>query len=451
MAKILVVDDERNIRATLGDILGDEGHEVCFAENGDRALGAIPEEDPDVVLLDIQLPRRDGLSVLEEIKKRGYDCEVIMISGHGTIESAVRAIKIGAYHFLQKPLAMIEVRQLVRHAAEAKQQRDELRTLRGKDVRRYEIVGKSRAVAALREQILKVAPTTGRVLITGESGTGKELVAWAIHRHSERHDRPFVKVNCAAIPRNLIESELFGHEKGAFTGATATKKGKFEVADRGTLLLDEIGDMDLNTQTKVLRAIQEGELERVGGTKTIKVDIRILAATHRDLREMIADGSFREDLYYRLCVLPVHVPPLAQRPDDIPLLATHFLSGYCRDNGVAPGQFTDEALQLLTGLRYRGNIRELRNIVERAAILSTGAEISGSFLRSLMEPDRGPPGHDLFVTTRPLAEAKESLERVYVSTQLEIHGWDIPRTASALGLQRTNLHRKIKSLGIERP
>ena len=318
MAKILVVDDEENIRKTLKEILEDEGHNVSCADDGEQGLRAFIE---DGALMDIQMPKKDGLMLLSEIKGQPVDCEVVMISGHGTIEAAVKAIKAGAYHFLQKPLSMIEVKQIVRHAADAKRQRDELRQFRQRDDDRYRIIGRSAAVEKIMDEVKKVAPTTGRVLITGESGTGKELVAYAIHKHSQRGGGSFVKVNCAAIPENLIESELFGHEKGSFTGAINTKRGKFELADKGTLFLDEIGDMDMSTQTKVLRAIQEGEFERVGGTRTIKVDVRIVAATHRDLLKMIEESRFRQDLYYRLNVVPLRMPLLSQRREDIPLLA----------------------------------------------------------------------------------------------------------------------------------
>ncbi|OGJ84897.1 MAG: hypothetical protein A2248_08910 [Candidatus Raymondbacteria bacterium RIFOXYA2_FULL_49_16] len=449
MAKILVIDDEENIRKTLDEILSDEAHEVVSAGDGNQGLRALKEELPDVVLLDIQLPGRDGLEILQEIKSSGVDCEVIMISGHGTIEAAIKAIRLGAYHFLQKPLAMVEVKQNVRHAAEAKLQRDELQSLKEKEGNRYRIVGTGSAVERMEQQIAKVAPTPGRVLITGQSGSGKELVAYAIHRQSQRASGPFVKINCAAIPQNLIESELFGHERGSFTGAVSLKKGKFETAHLGTLFLDEIGDMDLNTQTKVLRVIQEGEFERVGGIKTIKVDVRIVAATHRDLEAMIAARTFREDLYYRLNVVPIRVPTLAERTEDIPALAQYFLELYCAENSMAKKSFASEALSLLCARTYKGNIRELKNIVERAAILTEAPVISAAALQALIEIKQE-ANMSLFTRTRPLNQAKDELERVYVQTQLELNEWNIPRTADLLDMQRTNLHRKIKQLGIER-
>jgi two-component system, NtrC family, nitrogen regulation response regulator NtrX len=449
MAKILIIDDEENIRKTLREIMEDDLYSVVTAEDGEHGLKLFREEEPDVVLLDIQLPKKDGLAVLEEIKALKTGCEVIMISGHGTIESAVKAIKLGAYHFLQKPLSMIEVRQNVRHAVLLKSQRDEIASWRQNENNRYQLIGKSAAIEKLRSEIVKVAPTNGRVLVSGESGTGKEVVAYWIHKHSQRHDGPFIKINCAAIPQNLIESELFGHEKGSFTGAVSQKAGKFEMANGGTLFLDEIGDMDLNTQTKVLRVIQESEFERVGGVKVIKVDVRIVAATHRNLEVMIAEGKFREDLYYRLNVVPIRVPSLGERVEDIAMLADHFLNAYCKDNGVAQKQFNQEALALLSKRPFKGNIRELRNIVERIAILSDSDIITETFIRGLLEPKKNEL-NSLFVQPRPLNDAKLELERVFVKTQLDLNGWDIPETAEILGLARTNLHRKIKQLGIEK-
>jgi two-component system nitrogen regulation response regulator NtrX len=449
MAKILVVDDEENIRKTLKEILEDESHDVVLAEDGERGLRAFIEEAPDIVLMDIQMPKKDGLTLLADIKAQPADCEVIMISGHGTIESAVRAIKSGAYHFLQKPLSMIEVKQIVRHAAMAKQQRDELRQFRQRDDDKYSIVGGSAAIEKIMGEVKKVAPTNGRVLISGDSGTGKELVAYAIHKNSQRAAGPFVKVNCAAIPQNLIESELFGHEKGAFTGAVASKRGKFELADKGTLFLDEIGDMDMNTQTKVLRAIQEGEFERVGGTKTLKVDVRIVAATHRDLLKMIEESKFRQDLYYRLNVVPITMPKLSQRMEDIPLLADYFLDIYCRENGTTKKKFSQDALALLMTQPYPGNIRELKNIVERLAIMSSANEISAHEIKALTEM-KEEKAAGIFTMPMPLSKAQDELEREYVKTQLELNGWDIPKTAEVLGIQRTNLHRKIRQLGIEK-
>ncbi len=449
MSKILVVDDEENIRKTLAEILTDEGHDVMLAEDGEQGLRCFIEDGADVVLVDIQMPKKDGLTLLTDLKGQAQYCEVVMISGHGTIESAVRAIKASAYHFLQKPLSMIEVKQIVRHAADAKKHRDELRSFRQRDDERYAMIGKSPALQKINSEIQKVAPTSGRVLITGESGTGKELVAYALHKNSARAAGPFVKVNCAAIPQNLIESELFGHEKGSFTGAISAKQGKFECADKGTLFLDEIGDMDFATQTKVLRAIQEGEFERVGGTKTIRVDVRIIAATHRDLLKLIEESKFRQDLYYRLNVVPIHVPPLAMRREDVPALAEYFLSVYCRENGITQKLLSQDALAVLMSQPFPGNIRELRNIVERLAIMSAGNRISGADAAGIGEGAKN-DSESIFTKPMLLSAAQDELERRYVTTQLELNNWDIPRTAEVLGLQRTNLHRKISQLGIEK-
>jgi two-component system, NtrC family, nitrogen regulation response regulator NtrX len=448
MARILIIDDEENIRKTLKDILEDEAHQVLLAEEGESGLALFREEKPDVVLLDIKMPGKEGLEILEIMKKSGVDSEIIMISGHATIEAAVKAIKMGAYHFIQKPLSLIEIKQSVRHAAMAKRQRDEIDALKSDTDERFRLIGDGHRMVKIREQIQKVAPTQGRVLITGESGTGKELVAYAIHRGSQRCTAPFVKMNCAAIPQNLIESELFGHEKGAFTGAVALKQGKFELAHGGTLLLDEIGDMDLDTQAKVLRVLQEGEFERVGGVKTLKVDVRIITATHRDLEKRIAEGRFREDLYYRLNVVPIHMPALSERQEDIPLLAEHFLGRYRLENGMKARRFEKGALAFLGGLRYQGNIRELKNVVERAAILCEQEEIPEAFLKGLLS-QKEEQGGGLFMLPRPLGQAKEELERAYVKAQLELSGWNIQKTADILGIARTNLHRKMKQLGIE--
>jgi two-component system nitrogen regulation response regulator NtrX len=455
MAKILIIDDEINIQKTLSEILTDDNHECGSSGTGNEGYSTFNEMRPDVVLLDVKLPDVDGIDLLKKIKESGIDTEVIMISGHATIESAVKAVKIGAYHFIQKPLSLIEVKQSVRHAAEAKKQRDALRLLRQNEDERYKMIGESPAIMRLKEQISRVAPTTGRVMITGDSGTGKELAAYAIHRESKRSNAPFIKVNCAAIPQNLIESELFGHERGAFTGAVATRTGCFELADSGTLFLDEIGDMDLSTQARVLRVLQEGEFSRVGGTKTIRVDVRVIAATHKNLEEMISSGKFREDLYFRLNVVPIRMPSLSDRATDIPLLAGHFLSRYALESGTEKKNLSHEAALFLTGENFRGNIRELKNRIERAAILCSDKSIAVKFMdgsdQYMTKPDEASSNtRTIFTTTSPLSEAKDKLESEYVRMQLEIHGWNIPRTAELLGIARTNLHRKIKQLNIKR-
>jgi two-component system nitrogen regulation response regulator NtrX len=450
MTKMLIVDDEQHIRKSLKEILEDEHYEVLCAADGREAVDTFTREYPDVVLLDIKLPCKDGLEVLKEIKSLSIDCEVIMITGHGTIDAAVDALKNGAYHFLQKPLSMLDVRQTVKNAAQTKLQRSQLNELRKKEDEKYHLVGSGHVMEQLRTQIAQIAPTNGRVLISGESGSGKELVAYALHKQSPRANKPFVKINCAAIPENLIESELFGHEKGAFTGAVGTKKGKFELAHTGTLFLDEIGDMDAATQTKVLRVLQDGELQRVGGTQTIRVDVRVIAATNKNLAEMIADGTFREDLYYRLCVLPIAVPSLSRRREDIPELVHHFLHRYCLENGLPEKKLSQDALTLLSSYQYPGNIRQLRNIVERLAILAPDNTIEAPFVQQTLQPSGERVGTDLFTKPRSLQQAKEELEREFVTRQLQLHQWDIARTAQVLGIQRTNLHRKIKQLGIEK-
>jgi two-component system nitrogen regulation response regulator NtrX len=455
MAKILIIDDEINIRKTLSEILADDNHECASSGTGNEGYTSFIELRPDVVLLDVKLPDMDGIDLLKKIKESGIDTEVIMISGHATIESAVKAIKIGAYHFIQKPLSLIEVKQSVRHAAEAKKQRDALYLLHQSQDERYKMIGESPALIHLKEQISRVAPTNGRVMITGDSGTGKELAAYAIHRESKRSNAPFIKINCAAIPQNLIESELFGHEKGAFTGAVATRTGCFELADTGTLFLDEIGDMDLSTQSRVLRVLQEGEFSRVGGTKTIKVDVRVITATHKNLEEMIINGQFREDLYFRLNVVPIRMPSLTERASDIPILADHFLSRYSIESASERKSLSTEAAFFLTRETFRGNIRELKNRIERAAILCPdkiiGVQfINGSDIFNMQRNATDASTGTIFTTTRLLSTAKDELESEYVKTQLEIHNWNIPETAELLGIARTNLHRKIKQLNIKR-
>ncbi len=451
MASILIVDDEENIRKSLSEIFDDQGYSVECAGDGEQALQKVKQQRPDAVLLDIKLPRMDGLDVLQKIKQSTVDCEVVMITGHGCVDSAVSALKKGAFHFLQKPLSMLEVKQITAHAVHVKQQRDTLNELHRQQEEKYTIIGSSPEITRVEQQIDQIAPSGARVLITGESGTGKELVAYALHRKSPRAGKPFIRINCAAIPKDLIESELFGHEKGAFTGAVHTKKGKFELAHTGTLFLDEIGDMDYTTQTKVLRVLQEGELQRVGGTHTITVDVRVISATNRELQQMVRDGSFREDLYYRLCVVPIHVPSLAERTTDIGQLAQFFIDRYCRENSLPEKKLTDDAHTLLCSYQYPGNIRQLRNIIERIAILAPETTVDASRIKRILEPSSEAMPVDLFTTSRSLAQAKEELEREYVSRQLELYHWDIARTAEVLGVQRTNLHRKIKQLNIEKP
>jgi DNA-binding NtrC family response regulator len=452
-ARVLVVDDEKNIRRTLAMVLEGEGYTVEDAQSAEEAMARLADGGLDVVLLDVKLPGISGLEALERVG--GRDVPVIMISGHATIEDAVRATKLGAFDFLEKPLDRDRVLVSVRNALERGSMSRELRALRVEAGQ--EMIGASPAIEALKVQIAKVAPTRGRVLITGESGTGKELIARAIHRGSPVARGDFVKVNCAAIPPELIESELFGHERGAFTGAVGRKRGLFEMADGGTIFLDEVGDMSQSAQAKVLRVLQTGELQRVGGERTVKVDPRVVAATNRELERAVAEGSFREDLYFRLNVIRLHAPPLRERADDVPAMAEAFVEQCCRENGFGPKAITDEAMRLLCGYRWPGNVRELKNLVERAVILSDEAITPADLPDELRAPGAAPPTALL----RPavdlgaagdvtLREFRDQMERDFIRKKLEQFGWNISRTAEALGIERTNLHKKLRAFGIAR-
>ncbi|MFA5814149.1 MAG: sigma-54 dependent transcriptional regulator [Bacteroidales bacterium] len=380
MAAILVIDDERSIRNTLKEVLEYENHQIDLAEDGVIGLGMIKENHYDIVLCDIKMPKMDGLEVLEKIFQITGDVQVIMISGHGTVDAAVEAIKKGAYDFIEKPLDLNRLLITIRNAMDKTTLISETRTLKKKVARNYEMIGESGPMKKIREMIDRVAPTDARVLITGSNGTGKELVARQLHEQSNRTGGQFVEVNCAAIPSELIESELFGHEKGSFTSAIKQRKGKFELADKGTLFLDEIGDMSLSAQAKVLRALQEGRITRVGGDKDIAVDVRVIAATNKNLKEEIVENRFREDLYHRLGVIIIHVPALNERTDDIPQLATHFIEQICSEMGMPPKSIDDEAIEELKKLPWTGNIREFRNVIERLIILG-GQVITGEDIR----------------------------------------------------------------------
>ncbi len=380
MSAILVIDDERSIRNTLKEVLEYEHHQIDLAEDGVTGLGMISENHYDIVLCDIKMPKMDGLEVLEKIYQITGDVQVIMISGHGTVDAAVEAIKKGAYDFIEKPLDLNRLLITIRNAMDKTTLISETRTLKKKVARNYEMIGESGPMKKIREMIDRVAPTDARVLITGSNGTGKELVARQLHNQSSRTGGQFVEVNCAAIPSELIESELFGHEKGSFTSANKQRKGKFELADKGTLFLDEIGDMSLSAQAKVLRALQEGRITRVGGDKDIAVDVRVIAATNKNLKEEIAENRFREDLYHRLGVIIIQVPALRERTDDIPLLANHFIAQVCSEMGMPPKSIDDEAIEELKKLPWTGNIREFRNVIERLIILG-GQAITGEDVR----------------------------------------------------------------------
>jgi two-component system nitrogen regulation response regulator NtrX len=451
---ILIVDDEEGIRAALGGILEDEGYKTLFAVDGVEALDMARQEAPDLVLLDIWMPRMDGLETLQKLKELYPGLTVIMMSGHGTIETAVRSTKLGAYDFIEKPLSLEKIIISVNNTLGVNRLREENASLRGMVHKDDEVISNSPAMRKLQEQIRIVAPTNASVLITGENGTGKELVARSIHYYSQRRDKPFVEINCAAIPEELIESELFGHERGAFTGAVAQKKGKFDLADGGTIFLDEIGDMSLKTQAKVLRILQERKFERVGGTRTLEVDVRIIAATNKVLEEEIRAGHFREDLYYRLNVVPFTVPPLRERKDDIPPLVEHFLELFCRREGVARKVMAPEAVTLLKNYEWPGNVRELKNIIERLVIMTPGGTIAGNHIPDYISAGETP--REMVVGKAgsmpefsTLREAREEFEKEFIIQKLEENDWNITKTAEAIELERSNLHRKIKSYGID--
>ena len=450
---ILVVDDEKDIRIALTGILEDESYQVITASSGLEALESAREELPDLILLDIWMPGMDGLETLEKLKALFPFITVIMISGHGTIETAVRATKLGAYDFIEKPLSLDKVLISVANALRMKDLSAENDELKRTAANEHELIGNTVVISELREQIMRVAPSNASVLVGGANGTGKELVARSIHYYSLRHTKPFVAINCAAIPEELIESELFGHEKGAFTGALSQKKGKFDLADGGTLFLDEIGDMSHKTQAKVLRILQERCFERVGGTRLVTVDVRIIAATNKDLEEEIRQGRFREDLFYRLNVIPFRVPVLRERSEDIPLLVQHFIAAFYRKEGKEPKNFEPEAMEMLKQYHWPGNVRELKNIVERILIMTPGRTVSCEDIPDLgggySEPEFTCPNLDGALSQATLRSAREEFEREFIIQKLEENDWNISRTAELIELERSNLHRKIKTYGID--
>ena len=422
-------------------------YEVQFAENGQEALRLVAAARVDLVLLDVKMAGMDGLEVLQRLREKSSDLPVIMISGHGTIETAVEATKLGAFDFLPKPLDRDKLLVTIRNALQVAKLAEDYRKLRESVEGKWQILGESGKIKEILAVIERVAPTDVRVLITGENGTGKELVARALQRFSKRGNKPFVEVNCAAIPSELIESELFGHEKGSFTGATSQRIGKFEQADGGTLFLDEIGDMSFRAQAKVLRALEEGTIERVGGTKVISVNVRVIAATNKNLDEEIKKGNFRDDLYHRLRVIPVHVPPLRERREDIPLLVKAFVDDVCMRNGMARKTVTEEALRRLSMMEWRGNVRELKNTVERLVILSPGTTIDISLLDASVSGGRS-ESDDLVGKGGTFQEFKERAEAAFIQRQLEIHRWNISKTAEALDIQRSHLYTKMKRYGL---
>jgi two-component system nitrogen regulation response regulator NtrX len=445
-ASVLVVDDEAAIRDSLHMILEYEGYRVEEAANGSQALSKVAERAPDAVVLDIKMPEMDGLELLKALRERGYDMPVLMISGHADVATAVEATRRGAFDFFEKPLQRDRVLLSLRNAIEAFRLQTENRTLR---VEPEQIVGTAPAVRRLREMIDKAAPTPATVLITGESGTGKELVARAIHRLSVRRDRPIVQVNCAAIPEELIESELFGHEKGSFTGAVRKQMGKFVAADGGTIFLDEIGDMSARTQAKVLRVLQNGEVEPVGAERTIQVDVRVVAATNRNLEEDIAAGRFREDLFYRLNVIPVRTPALREHLEDLPPLVDYFVRRYADQNNYKPKEFTAEAIAHLKALPWKGNVRELKNLVERLLILSPGETVPRADVIAAAGGARAELSTSLLAVAT-LREFRDLSERMFLLHKLEENNWNVTQTAQAIDTPRSNLYKKLDQYDIHR-
>ena len=454
MAKtILIIDDEASIRESLSGILSDEGFQTISAEDGQQGLSLLEDERVDLVLLDIWMPGLDGLEVLKRIKESQPESPVIMISGHGTIETAVQATKMGAYDFIEKPPSYDKVILSINNALDLAQLKKENLILRQQSQHASQLTGNAAAMVELRQLVERVAPTEAWVLISGEHGTGKELVAQSIHRLSKNAAKPMIELNCAAIPEELIESELFGHEKGSFTGATASRRGKFDLADGGTLFLDEIGDMSLKTQAKVLRILQEQKFERVGGSKTIQVEVRVLAATNKDLEQEIEKGAFRADLYYRLNVVPIQVPPLRERREDIPLLVADFVANNAR-KGMGEKEFSPGALQVMMQHGWPGNVRELRNFVERVMIMCPAETVDDVVVGQLLgiAPVEGGPsvvGLGALYRSLNYKEAKKIFERDFLKARLAGNDGNISQTAEQIGLERSHLHRKMKSLSLD--
>jgi len=451
---VLVVDDESDIRSSLRMILEYEGYELGEGASGEEALRRLESDRPDAVLLDIKMPRMDGLEILARIKKSDPALPVVVISGHGTIATAVEATRLGAFDFMEKPLERDRVLLVVRNAIASGRLEKENRDLRLTFEERFKLIGQTAAMKAVHDQIALAAPTNASVLVTGESGTGKELVARAIHRNSARSGKAFVKVNCAAIPEELIESELFGHEKGSFTGAVRDQAGKFAQADGGTIFLDEIADMSLRAQSKVLRALQDGEIEPVGAAKSFVVDVRVIAATNKDLEAEIRAGRFREDLFFRLNVVPIRLPALRERREDVPALVSWFMESLCAEHGIKPKSVAPDALEGLARLPWRGNVRELKNAIERLVIMTPGTTIravdlpAGLGLPPVSDSDGGYP--DAASSTATLQEFKDAAERAFILAKLAQHDWNMAATAKAIDTPRSNLYKKLETYGIRR-
>lgn len=442
---ILVVDDEEGIRESLSGIFEDEGCDILTSSSGEEALDLLKEQSPDLVFLDIWLPGVDGIKTLEEIKALKPELPIIMISGHGNIELAVKATKMGAYDFLEKPLSLERVLLVAKRALERHTLEIENKALKKDLTKKYRLIGNSPKMVLLKEQIDMAAQSNSRVLIIGESGSGKELVARLLHENSKSAGKHFIEVNCAAIPQELIESELFGHEKGSFTGAFESKKGKFELADGGTLFLDEVGDMSPSAQSKVLRVIETQEFQRVGGSRNIKVDVRIITATNKDLKEEVRKGTFREDLLYRLNVIPIVVSPLRERREDIPILVEYFLQSFAAEYGKRPKKIAPDALKMLEAYDWPGNIRELRNVIERLVIMTPSDTITSKNL-VVAEPTRQD-----YLAFKTLKEARDAFEKDFLIKRLEENNWNISKTAEILQVERSNLHKKIKAYNIKVP
>ena len=447
---ILIVDDETSILQSLEGILSDEGFEAIRAKDGAQALEKIEEVMPDLVLLDIWMPGMDGIETLGKIKEAYPNLQVVMMSGHGTIETAVKATKVGAYDFIEKPLSIEKLLLSVNNALDYYRLEEEIGLLKEKDRDRYNITGNSKAITEIKAQIRVVAPTNAWVLISGENGTGKELVAHTIHRLSGRSHKPMVEVNCAAIPEDLIESELFGHEKGAFTGASTMRRGKFDKAHEGTIFLDEIGDMSLKAQSKTLRILQEQKFERVGGTRTIEVDVRVIAATNKDLEAEIERNAFRDDLYFRLNVIPVRVPPLRERVEDIPELVHEFAQEFTLKTNLEAKEFSGDVFKVLEKYEWPGNVRELKNLVERLMIMTPGHVIEGKDIpMPFNRPSKIKEEFESAFMYGSFKEARGEFERAFIERKLMEYNGNISQTAEAIGIERSNLHKKIKAYGLE--
>ena len=451
MRTVLIIDDEPGIRTVFQEILEDEGYKVLTAEDGIVGLEIASRESIDLVFLDVWLPNMGGIDVLKKVKEDHADTEVVMISGHANIDLAVKAVKLGAFDFLEKPISLDRVLTIAKNAVAMEQLKRENRLLRNRLVNEDEMIGTSSAMQKVRSLIQQSAKSDSRIMIFGENGTGKELVAREIHRQSDRADGPFVEVNCAAIPDSLIESELFGHEKGAFTNAVSSRRGKFEIADAGTLFLDEIADMSPGAQAKVLRVIQEMRFERVGGEEPVSVDVRLIAATNKDIKAEVAAGRFREDLYFRLNVIWIDLPPLRERPEDIPLLADYFLRKYVADSGMAARRFSTDSVRSLIAHEWPGNVRELKNFVERISIMSDEEELTAEVVDYFLG-ERSAVHGDAVVdefSSMGLTEARDTFEKRYLEQRLSENGFSISQTASSIGIYPSSLHAKIKKFGIK--